>query len=198
MVIAFCRSQRLLHAHTSHCAQRQNAAGPASSSGEEGTASQQGWLGCWHGQRSWNIECLGTKDNPSGKSHCVVHWRAELSQGLGTSSFPWVQHKGGTWLPHPQCLWLPHGVDTGKLTFCSPTPSTVFLLLMAANLSLCHEQVWPTYWLFFLSFTLIKKIFCTDGIPKVSLLFLEKKLKISPKYLLLSGPAGLLDSTVNK
>lgn len=119
MVIAFCRSQRLLHAHTSHCAQRQNAAGPASSSGEEGTASQQGWLGCWHGQRSWNIECLGTKDNPSDKSHCVVHWRAELSQGLGTSSFPWVQHKGGTWLPHPQCLWLPHGVDTGKLTFCT-------------------------------------------------------------------------------
>lgn len=60
-------------------------------------------------------------------------------------------------------------------------------LLTDAHLRLWHKEVWSIYWLLFLSFTSIKEIFCTDVTPKISLLFLKKKLKISPKYLVLWG-----------
>lgn len=71
------------------------------------------------------------------------------------------------------------------LAFCSPAPSTVFLLLMIVNLSLCQKDVWFIYWLLFL-ITSIKKLLCTDGTSAVSLLFLETKLETSPKYLVVN------------
>lgn len=95
------------------------------------------------------------------------------------------------------CVWKHMSVhefpkQALALAFCSPAPSTVFLLLMIVNLSLCHkEDVWFIHWLLFLSFTLIKKILCTDGTPTVILLFLERKLETPPKYLVVNRNARL-------